>query len=185
MAAIRRISERHAIVDIVALDSCGSPVLVVSAEATDAGPIMLVAYREILGAIRRDIPFAILADAQQVAVYRKVGTESLDLIATIPTPEILGFYDPGYPRVGVSEDYIVGMIDAWLRDFIRHWKSETPPAWGTMADLGLPARLEHGSLRRRVRLACLPVRRDQLPIELRDEEEFWNSVHPSGSPRRP
>ena len=174
MAAIQRISERRALVDLVALDRDDRPVLIVAAEGREAEPIILAAYLETLGAIRRDIPFAILADPERLTIYRKHGTRSVEPVATIPTAEILAFYDPSYSRGWASGDYIAGMIDAWLADFMRHWKSPTPPATEIMGSLGLAARLEGGWSKRRVRLACLPVRRDQLPIELRDGEEYWD-----------
>jgi len=176
MSAIQRISERRALVDLVAFDRDGRPVLIVAATGQEVRPIFLAAYLEILGAIRRDIPFAILADPERMTIYRKDRTWSVSPVAAISTGEILDFYGspPGVGRD--SKNYIIGMTDAWLRDFNWHWKSPTPPASETMTDLGLATRLARGRTRRRVRIACLPVRGDQLPIELRDGEEYWDRL---------
>jgi hypothetical protein len=181
MPAIQRITDRLALVDLVALDRDDRPVLIVGAEEQKAEPIILAAYREVLKAIRRDIPFAILADAETMTIYRKDRTRSLEPVATIPTRDILSFYDPNFQEGRMFKDYIVAMIDAWLRDFMMHWSSPTPPASEAMAALGLAARLEGGRTKRRVRLACLPVRGDELPDELRDWPEPGRELHPRGS----
>ena len=127
MPAIQRISDRRALVDLVALDRDDRPVLIVGAEEKPANPIILAAYREVLKAIRRDIPFAMLANAQELTIYRKDRTRSLEVIATIPTRDILSFYDPNFRDGPMFKSYIVGRIDAWLRDLMRHWKSRRRP----------------------------------------------------------
>jgi hypothetical protein len=180
MPAIQRISDRLALVDLVALDRDDRPVLIVGAEERKAEPIILASYREVLKSIRRDIPFAMLADAETMTIYRKDRTRSLEPVATIPTRDILSFYDPNFGQWPLFKDYIVGRIDAWLRDFMRHWKSPIPPASETMEALGLAGRLERGWLKREVRLACLPVRGDELPPELRDGAEPGIGRHPLG-----
>jgi hypothetical protein len=178
MPAIQRISDRMALADLVAFDREKRPILIVATEEREAEPIILASYREVLKAIRRDIPFAILADAEQMTIYRKDRTRSLEPVATIPTRDILRFYAPDHAEGRVSKDFLAGMIDAWLRDFMRHWKSPAPPHSETMASLGLVSRLEHGQSKARVRLACLPIRGDELPPELRDGTESGNGRHP-------
>ena len=181
MSAIQRISARLALADIVALDRHDRPVLIVGAEEDYPGPLVLASYREIVKAIKRDIPFAILADAENLSVFRKVQNHSLELLTMLPTRKILSFYDPNFVEGRAFKDYIVGMIDSWLRDFMSHWKSPTPPESEMMSAVGLASLLEHGRTKRRVRLACRPVRGDELPIELRDGPEPWNGFHPSGT----
>ncbi len=178
MPAIQRISERRARVGLVAYDGEDRPVVIVGAWERERGPILLAATLETVGAIRGDIPFAMLANPETLTVYRKDRTRSLDPVATISTREILDFYSRGgaeHLAERASAGYTIAMIDAWLGDFMRHWKSPTPPASEAITALGLTPRLESfGRTKREVRLACLPVRRDQLPIELRDGEEYWN-----------
>jgi hypothetical protein len=178
MPAIQRISDRHALVDLIAFDRDDRPVLIVGAEEQVAGPIILASYREVLKSIRRDIAFAMLADAQEMTIYRKDRTRSLEPVATIPTREILSFYDPYFRDGPVFKDYIVGMIAAWLHDFEFRRGPQLPPAWEAMSALGLADRLKDGWLKRRVRLACLPVRGDELPDELRDGAEPGGRLHP-------
>ena len=175
MSAVQRISDRHALLDLVALDREGKPVLMVGAEGQEADPIILASYLEVFGAIRRDIPFAVLASPKNLILYRKDPSRAFEAIAEIPTRKILEFYSSNFEDGLTFKEFLVGMIDAWLRDLMGHWKSPTPPASETMKALGLADRLEGGSLKRRVRLACLPVRRDQLPFELRDGEEYWST----------
>jgi hypothetical protein len=185
MPAIQRISDRHALVDLVALDRDDRPVLMVAAEEQKPYPELLDAYLEVLQAIRRDIPFVILANIEEMTIYRKDRTRSLQPIATIPTKETLRFYSPDFGETRVFKDYLVGMIDAWLRDFMMHWKSPTPPASEAMTALGLAGLLDGGRTKRRVRLACLPVRGDEFPDELRNGAEPWSAPHPPESARIP
>lgn len=171
MPAIQRISDRMALADVVAFDREDKPVLLVAAEERLIYPEVLDSYREVLLAIRRNIPFAILAFSEEMTIYRKHRTRSLVPVTTLPTREILRFYSRTFGDGYVSKDYIAGMIDAWLSDFMRHWKSLNPPYSEELAALGLVGRLEGGSTKRRVRLACLPVRGDQFPDELRNGAE--------------
>jgi hypothetical protein len=178
MSAIQRISDRMALADVVAFDRDDKPVVVVAAEEQLIYPVVLYSYLEVLSAIRKDIPFAILAFSEEMTIYRKRRTRPLEPLATIPTREIIRFYAPTFADQRLSKLFIAEMIDAWLRDFMWHWKSPTPPYSETMASLGLVERLENGWSKARVRLACLPVRGDQLPPELRDREEPGNGHHP-------
>ena len=178
MPAIQRISDRMALADVVAFDREDKPVLLVAAEERKAEPIILASYLEVLRAIRRNIPFAILADAEEMTIYRKHRTRSLEPLATIPTREILRFYAPEFADRRVSKGFIAGMIDAWLGDFMRHWKSPTPPYSEVMTGLGLAGRLENGWSKARVRLACLPVCGDELPDQLRNGAEPGGRHHP-------
>ncbi len=178
MPAIQRISDRMALADVVAFDRDDKPILMASAEEQVAEPQILESYLEVLQSIRRNIPFAILANIETMTLYRKHRTRSLEPVATIPTQEVIGFYYPRWVGKRVSKVFIAGTIDAWLRDFMRHWTSPTPPCSETMASLGLVERLEKGWTKERVRLACLPVRRDELPDQLRNGTELGSRPHP-------
>ncbi len=178
MPAIQRISDRMCLADVVAFDRDDKPVVVVAAEEQLIYPVVLYSYLEVLSAIRKDIPFAILAFVDEMTIYRKHRTRPLEPLATIPTREVIRFYHPRHAEGRLSKDFIAGTIQLWLNDFIWHWKSATPPYSETMASLGLVERLENGRSKARVRLACLPVRGDQLPPELRDRPEPGNGRHP-------
>ena len=178
MPAIQRISDRMALADVVAFDRDNKPIVIVAAEERLIYPESLASYREVLLAIRRNIPFAIIAFTEEMTIYRKHRNRSLDPVATIPTREIIRFYSPDFADRPVSAEFIARKIDDWLRDFMGHWKSPTPPFSRTMESLGLAARLEGGWSKERVRLACLPVRGDQLPDQLRDWAEPGNGRHP-------
>jgi hypothetical protein len=181
MSAIQRISDRMAEADIVAFDSDDRPILIVAADIKVPESWLLGAYLEVLGSIRRDIPFVILANAEEMTIYRKDRTRSIDPIATIPTKETLRFYNPDFGKEREFKSFLVAMIDAWLRDFIYHWKSPEPPQSEVMTAVGLAARLENGSSRTEVRLACLPLRGDKLPPELR----HWAEPRDGGDPLKP
>lgn len=171
MPAIQRISDRHALADLVVFDREDRPVLIVAADGKKIEPRYRESYREILRSIRRNIPFAILADPEEIAVYRKDRTRTLVHLASIPTREILRAYDPVPDRGRFSKDLLAGMIDAWILDFQSHWKFPMPPGSETLAALGLSGRLDGGRSKREVRLACLPLPGDELSDELRDGTE--------------
>ncbi len=187
MPAIQRISDRHALADLVVFDRQDRPVLIVAAEGGKIQPRYLESYREVLQSIRRNIPFAILADSEEIAVYRKERTWRLVHLASIPTREVLLAYDPVPDRGRISKDLLAGMIAAWIRDLAIHWKLPTPPASETMVALGLTGRLDGGCwMKRGVRLACLPLRGDELPHELRDGAEPGGRGNPPEvTPGRP
>jgi hypothetical protein len=166
MPAIQRISDRVCLADVVAFDRDDKPVVVVAADERPLYPQSIGFNLEVLQAIR-----------EEMTIYRKHRTRSLEPVATIPTREIIRFYAPESVEGRLFSRFIAAMIDVWLRDFMWHWKSPTPPYSETMAALGLVERLENGWSKARVRLACLPVRGDQLPPELRDRKEPGNGQH--------
>ena len=72
MSAIQRISDRMALADVVAFDRDDRPVVIVAATEGMIYPeIELASYEEIFGSIRKYIPFAILAFAEEMTIYRK------------------------------------------------------------------------------------------------------------------
>jgi hypothetical protein len=180
MPAIQRISDRMTLADVVALDRDGKPVVVVAAEERPIYPVVIQSYLEVLSAIRRDIPFAILAFADEMTIYRKRRTRPLELLAKLPTREVIRFYSPQFADGPLSKWYIAAKLRDWLEDFMR--RSPDPPYWETIERLGLEQRLWGGWTKERVRLACLPVRGDQLPPELRDREELGSGSDPIEAP---
>lgn len=168
------------ILDIVAYDAQGVPVLAVEAKAVHLTPPMVEQYRDYLRSKSSSVPvemwveprtpymvdfysehartpppvpFGLLADLDKIYLYDFSSENSLEPLATLATPEILAVYDPEYGAKRIFESYLAALIDAWIRDLAFHWKSPVPPGSDVLWRIGLMEKIRGGDTRREVPVA--------------------------------
>jgi hypothetical protein len=168
-------------VDFVAYDKAGKPILFGWTSSREVSPEAIDHLIACLDASRSQIPFAMLADPEQLSLYRKHADGTAELVWTARSADVLTHYDPEFgrsprrlwpepkpgsildrasselDRVRISPGYLRTLIEAWLRDIAYHWMSSAPPAKDEMASLGLLCRLEGGTTRSEVWLAGNPL----------------------------
>ena len=59
---------------------------------------------------------------------------------TLKLSDMLEYYDPEFGKKRIFHDYLTSLVDAWLRDLVYHWNSETPPGAQSLATIGLLSR---------------------------------------------
>jgi hypothetical protein len=177
----KRIPKNRFLVDFVAYDKAGKPVLFGWTTSTTVSPEAIDHLVACLNASRSKIPFALLADSDQLLIYRKNIEDHAETVWTSPTATILAHYDPdlgrsfdlGWPepkpgsvlaqtalqlhKRRIFAHYLTTLIQAWLRDLAYRWKSSVPPAMDEMANIGLLERLEGGTTKSEVWLAGNPL----------------------------
>jgi len=148
-------------IDLIAEDRDGNPLLLGEVKATsgisDEHIERLTFY---LKALRDPIPFALLADLTTIKIFRWDGKSLSKPLAILSTPDVLRHYDPEFDQRRIFASYLQTLVEAWLRDLAYHWKSDQPPAAGSLAQIGLLPMLEGGSTRSEVELISGNIRRD-------------------------
>jgi hypothetical protein len=153
----KRIPKNRFLVDFVAYDNDGKPILFGWTTSMKVRPEAIKHLLACLDASRSQIPFAMLADVDQVMLYRKDAGEPAKLVWSSRTDEVLSRYDPRYGQVRIFAQYLRTLIEGWLRDLAYHWKSEAAPFQQEIESVGLLERLKDGTTRREVWLAGNPL----------------------------
>lgn len=90
-------------------------------------------------------PFVMLADPQVIRVYRGAGPVLEQALLALDTAAVLRAYEPEFGRINVFKEYLVALLESWLRDLAYHWKSATPPGAEVLEAHGIRQRLEGGT----------------------------------------
>jgi len=94
----------------------------------------------------QQVPFLMFVNLTQVRIYQ---SGNYHPVMILNPGEIFPVYDPDYQNHEVVfQDYLVGLMDAWLSDLSYHWKSEHPPFETQVNEIGLISMLENGFLER-------------------------------------
>jgi hypothetical protein len=149
----KQIPKNRFAVDFVAYDKAGKPILFGETRSMKASPEATQQLMAYLDASRSKIPFAMLADPDQINLYRKDADRPAELVWSSRSADVLSRYDPEFGNTRIFARYLRALIEAWLRDLAYQWKSETPPAQDEIAAIGLLERLEGGTTRSEVWLA--------------------------------
>lgn len=152
---MKRVFER---VDTVALGADGEPVLLV--RVTTRPPDESYAQEYLAEAFANfrtpgeSPPYAMVAGLEEITLFRWEKNTLTEPILSLPTVDILSFYDPEFGHKQVFSYYLTTLIEAWLRDCAYHWKSETPPGYEQLRSTGLVECLENGTTIREGRIAA-------------------------------
>jgi hypothetical protein len=161
-------------IDLVAFDKHDVPVLAVEVKAlTDVSQIAvewIVRLESEIRSVGRPIPYWMFVDLESIVIIfldNESGMYRPERIST--TANVLSAYDPEFEHKRIFDDYLLALVEAWLRDFAFEWRSATPPLMKELTEIGLAERLKGGSTHREVTIADLdPLRRNQF----RDEPFF-------------
>ena len=94
----------------------------------------------------QQVPFLMFVNITQLRIYR---SGNYHPVMILNPGEIFPVYDPDYQNHEfIFQDYLVGLMDAWLSDLSFHWKSEHPPFETQINEIGLSDLLENGFLER-------------------------------------
>jgi hypothetical protein len=138
------------IFDIVAEDARGREVLVVEVKTL---PLDDQAAREILDYMREaqhPVRFGMVADLEKIRVVDYEHDQGGGFACVIETKDVLTTYDPQFGSKRIFEHYLTTLVNAWIRDHVYHWKSETPPGTDALASVGLLPLLRDGDTHREV-----------------------------------
>ncbi|RUT01367.1 hypothetical protein DSM106972_069180 [Dulcicalothrix desertica PCC 7102] len=95
-------------------------------------------------ATKNIIPFAMLADKDNIEFLRWDGQNLSEPILTLNTADVLSHYEPKFKEKKLYNSYFIGLIESWLRDLGYNWNSETPPYLKEMQEIGFLQLIEGG-----------------------------------------
>lgn len=133
--------------DIIVRNLEGQTVLLVEVKATQrkggkANPSALAQLKSQLQAANVKIPFAMLADLENIEIFQWDGANLSEPVTVLKTATVLNHYDPEFSSKRIFERYLATLVQAWVRDLAYHWKSQKPPASEELAAIGLLQALE-------------------------------------------
>ena len=137
--------------DIVAEDARGRDVLLVDVTAR---PFDDRQAREQFAYMREPqlpVRFGMVADPQKIRIVDYEHDPGEGFACVIDTTDVLTTYDPNFgSKKRIFGHYLAALVNAWIRDHVYHWKSETPPGADALASIGLLPLLRGGDTRREV-----------------------------------
>jgi len=133
--------------DIIALDAQDRPVLLIEVKARPQENIydrqQLVDDLREAGPV---LPYAMLVTLEDIRIFRWDGAALSELLH-LPTADALSFYDPEFREKPIYGYYLIRLVETWLRDVAYHWKSEIPPFFEELTQIGLAERIKDGNTR--------------------------------------
>ncbi len=129
-------------IDLAMLDADGQAVLIAQVRVSDLSPGQF-SEPVITYARHHGIPFFLIADLNTIRIYHV--DDRASLIFEAPTIDVLSRYDRDFSSKRIFGFYLKRLIEAWLRDVAYHWKSEMPPCFKELSDVGLAQRVMNGT----------------------------------------
>ncbi len=131
--------------DILVLDADERPLMLVEIRGRVLEPDFAEGLRDFMATEKtHDVPFGMIVDLGHIRIFSFSADKTATTLATIPTNEILSFYEPQFGQKKIYEPYLITLTEAWLRDQAYHWKSQSPPGQELLSRLGLLSRLKGG-----------------------------------------
>lgn len=140
--------------DLVAIDKDERAILVAEIrglpydfQETNTREFALLRLIDVLKfATKNLIPFAMLADSNNIELFRWDGQNLSDVILTLDTANVLLFYFPDYhQRKEAYNSSLARTIGTWIRNLTFDWKPETPPYKKEMQEIGFLDLMEDGT----------------------------------------
>ena len=135
--------------DIIGLDAQDKPVLLIEVKGRRQENAFdrpqLIADLQEAGST---LPFAMLVTLEDTRIFEWNGVR-LSEVLHLPTAEALSTYDTEFRDKNIYGDYLIRLVEAWLRDVAYHWRSEAPPFREELERIGLADRLKDGDTKNR------------------------------------
>ncbi len=139
--------------DFIALDKEENVILVAevkgypySLKNADTRKYALLRLIDVLEfATKNIIPFAMLADKENIDFFRWNGNSLSEPILILNTADALSCYEPNFKNKVVYDDYLIGLIEAWLSDLKSHWMSNSPAYVKELQEIGFLELIEGGT----------------------------------------
>lgn len=101
-------------------------------------------------------PFILLVHLDDMIIWKWNRDKFSKQLISIKTNDVLSNYDQEFSNLSnnnrIASFYLETLVEAWLRDLAYHWKSEKPPEWQKLQDIGLLQLIEEGTTYSQVNL---------------------------------
>src|SRR3954470_22318875 len=120
--------------DLMTIDREDAPIMVVKIDIGKSGHEALQSFMAKFEGMEPPLPFGMFVDLDEIVIVKRPISDARHPPTVLSTSEILKHYAPEFagrdtPRGSplVFRSYFTTLVEAWLRDFSFHWKSEEPP----------------------------------------------------------
>jgi hypothetical protein len=138
------------VIDLAALDEQDQPILIAQVQTRPVEEDDLAYLSSSLSMLAHVVPFAMLANQEEIRLYQWDGKELSNPVAVLRTSDALREYEPEFGQIRIFQRYLVTLIE--LRDLAYHWKSNTPPGSQQLRKAGLLDKLVGGTTRTEVEI---------------------------------
>ncbi len=132
--------------DILAFDANDNPIMLVEVKARHEDSTFDQEQLEQYLTYTKDISYAMLVTLRDIQIY-EWKSQTLSLLLKASTADVLSVYEPEFLEKNIYHYYLATLVEVWLRDVEFHWKSETPPLFEQLSQLGLAEKLNEGTTR--------------------------------------
>lgn len=130
--------------DIRVLDAQGAPVLAVTVKSRPGkGQDVVRELRQ--DALAAGFPYALLVDLEAARLFDLSAAADAPPVFEVPTREVLALYAGGLDVKKVQEQYLVRIMDTWLRNLVQPLSGSPAPGLDGLRAMGLLHRLEGGT----------------------------------------
>lgn len=134
--------------DAAVLDRDDHPVALIQVKSRPLGDEwtrLLRGDRQRISETYPDAAYLLAIDPERIHLYRLTEKVLADPVLQLDTPRILGHYDPDFSRERIFEEYLLTLVEAWLRDLAYHWKTPNPPGSEELNAAGFLGKVEGGT----------------------------------------
>jgi hypothetical protein len=161
---------QNARIDLFAFDRLGLPILVAEVKAMAGASHMAIDWLMALAfefrSAGHSIPYWMFVDLDKIQIFDGETRDSHSPLLVLGTADVLSVYEPDFRGKRIFDEYLLALVDRWLRDFSSDWRTTTPPAMNQLSKIGLAEKLKGGTTHREVSFAQLdPLRGNQFPDE--------------------
>jgi hypothetical protein len=143
MEAIQFKNRKYCI-DITVVDKDEKIILLVEVKTHQKLESEVSQLKSYLRVMETEIPFAMLANLEEIQIFKVRNDNDMQLKISLKTVDILKYYDDKFADKKIYGLYLITLLEAWLRDLAYHWKSEIPPGSEELAKIGLLEKIEGG-----------------------------------------
>lgn len=143
MEAIQFKNRKYCI-DITVVDKDEKIILLVEVKTHQKLESAVSQLKSYLRVMETEIPFAMLANLEEIRIFKVRNDNDMQLKISLKTVDILKYYDDEFADKKIYGLYLITLLEAWLRDLAYHWKSEIPPGSEELAKIGLLEKIEGG-----------------------------------------
>jgi hypothetical protein len=133
--------------DAAILDSENRPVAVVEVKTRPVAGWEAILHSQ-LAKLAEEVTYVVTIDPSRIHVYKPTGEKVGEPIVHFDTGTILKHYDADFSKKRVFEDYLLTLVEAWIRDLAYHWKSEIPPGSQELEHAGVLQKIAGGTTQR-------------------------------------
>jgi hypothetical protein len=151
--------------DIIAVDREDQAIMIIEVKPWVSDLASFDGFIEQFLGMAPPVPYGMFVDLEDIRIVSRSSANPRVPSVTLKTVDVLKHYSPDFAgkdsRYGsrqVFQDYLVTLVESWLRDFAFHWKSQKPPGFEELTKVGLAERLEGGMTQTNVTIVVSPLR---------------------------